>query len=283
MKLAIIGIGLIGGSFALRSKKFNLFKKIIGVDKNPAHLEEAKKLRIIDCALPLEQAIEQSDIIMIAVPVENTMQLLPEVLNHITPEQLVFDVASTKLSIIDAVKNHPMRRNYVASHPMWGTENSGPGAATENAFENRVLVICDAQDSSPEKVQLLRDIYTQLGMNIIEMEAHEHDVHTAYVSHISHVTSYALANTVLEKEKQEERIFQLASSGFSSTVRLAKSHAAMWVPIFKHNRDNVLDVLDEHINQLEQFRKDLILENYENVEKFINNANRIRGILGKKD
>ncbi|MBV7440204.1 prephenate dehydrogenase [Weeksellaceae bacterium TAE3-ERU29] len=280
MKLAIIGVGLIGGSFALRSKKLNLFTEIIGIDKNEKHLEEAKKLGIIDDSANLKDGINQADLVMIAVPVENTMQVLPLVLDQVK-NQIVFDVASTKSSIIESVKNHSKRANYVATHPMWGTENSGPSAATENSFEGRSLVICNAKDSDTEKVQIIRDIYTQIGMNVLEMEAKEHDVHTAYVSHISHVTSYALANTVLEKEKEEDRIFQLASSGFSSTVRLAKSHSAMWLPIFKHNRENVLDVLDEHINQLEKFRKDLILENYENVEKFINDANRIRAVLNK--
>lgn len=281
MKLAVIGVGLIGGSFALRSKKLNLFSEILGIDKNEKHLEEAKSLGIIDKSASLEDGIKQADLIMIAVPVEITMQILPQVLDKVE-NQTVFDVASTKSSIIETIKNHRKRANYVATHPMWGTENSGPSSATPDSFEGRSLVLCNTSDSDLERVEIMRDIYNKIGMNVLEMEAREHDVHTAYVSHISHVTSYALANTVLEKEKQEERIFQLASSGFSSTVRLAKSHSAMWLPIFKHNRENVLDVLDEHINQLEKFRKDLILENYENVEKFINDANRIRAVLDNK-
>lgn len=281
MKLAVIGVGLIGGSFALRSRKLNLFSKIIGIDKSEEHLKEAEDLGIIDKSASLEDGIKQADLIMIAVPVETTMQILPLVLDKVE-NQTVFDVASTKSSIIDTIKDHPKRANYVATHPMWGTENSGPSAATPDSFVGRSLVLCNTSDSDAERVEIMRDVYNKIGMNVLEMEAKEHDVHTAYVSHISHVTSYALANTVLEKEKQEERIFQLASSGFSSTVRLAKSHSAMWLPIFKHNRENVLDVLDEHINQLEKFRKDLILENYENVEKFINDANRIRAVLDNK-
>ncbi|MGV4411783.1 prephenate dehydrogenase [Ornithobacterium rhinotracheale] len=281
MKLAIIGVGLIGGSLALKSKKLNLFSEIIGIDKNPEHLDQALSLGIIDRQADLKQGVQVADVVMIAVPVEATISVLPQVLDYVD-NQCVFDVASTKESIIHSIENHPKRKNYVASHPMWGTENSGPSAATENAFEGRSLVLCDTQNSSPEKVEYIKKLYESLGMNVIYMDAKEHDVHTAYVSHISHVTSYALANTDLEKEKQEDTIFQLASSGFSSTVRLAKSHAAMWLPIFKHNRENVLDVLDEHISQLEQFRKDLILENYDKVEDFILNANRIRGVLEEK-
>ncbi|MRJ07358.1 prephenate dehydrogenase [Ornithobacterium rhinotracheale] len=281
MKLAIIGVGLIGGSLALKSKRLNLFSEIIGIDANPNHLRQAISLGIIDRQADLKEGIQQADAVMIAVPVEATISLLPQVLDYVEA-QCVFDVASTKESIIRSVENHPKRQNYVATHPMWGTENSGPQAATENAFEGRSLVLCDTENSAPDKVDFIKNLYQALGMHLIYMNAKEHDVHTAYVSHISHVTSYALANTVLEKEKQEETIFQLASSGFSSTVRLAKSHAAMWLPIFKHNRENLLDVLDEHISQLEQFRKDLILENYDKVEDFILNANRIRGVLEEK-
>lgn len=282
MKLAIIGVGLIGGSFALRAKKLNLFDEVIGVDKKQNHLDKALALGIIDKQMPLKQGVQAADVVLLAVPVEATCNLLPKVLSMVE-NQLVLDVASTKGSIVQAIEGHPKRANFVATHPMWGTENSGPEAATETAFQGKALVICDANQSDEKKVEIVKEIYKKMGMNILEMNSQEHDVHTAYVSHISHVTSYALANTVLEKEKEEDTIFQLASSGFSSTVRLAKSHSAMWLPIFKHNRINVLDVLDEHITQLEQFRKDLLLENYDKVEEFISDANRIRSVLNKKE
>ncbi|CAI9430397.1 prephenate dehydrogenase [Candidatus Ornithobacterium hominis] len=279
--LGIIGVGLMGGSLALRAKKFSLFQHIIGVEKNQAHARQALKKGIVDEILSFPEALEKSDVILVALPVSATAEILPQILDQIQPHQFVFDLASTKEHIVNSVKNHIARQNYVATHPMWGTENSGPLAATEESFENKVLVICDAEDSREEWVKQTQDLYQKLGMKVIFMDSKSHDLHAAYISHISHVTSYALANTVLEKEK-EERIFQLASSGFSSTVRLAKSHADMWLPIFKHNRENVLDVLEEHITQLQKFQTALIMERYNEIENYILNANKIRKILDKK-
>lgn len=160
-----------------------------------------------------------------------------------------------------------------------GTENSGPKSAQLDSFSGRVAVLCDAEDSAKDAVEKVSEVYQLLEMNLVEMTSEQHDIHTAYISHISHITSYALANTVLEKEKEEDTIFQLASSGFSSTVRLAKSHPEMWVPIFKQNKENVLDVLNEHISQLRKFKAALEKENYDFLEELIKNANRIRGIL----
>ncbi len=189
------------------------------------------------------------------------------------------DTGSTKLGIVNAIKNHRNRTRFVASHPMWGTENSGPKSAQLDSFSGRVAVLCDAEDSAKDAVEKVSEVYQLLEMNLVEMTSEQHDIHTAYISHISHITSYALANTVLEKEKEEDTIFQLASSGFSSTVRLAKSHPEMWVPIFKQNKENVLDVLNEHISQLRKFKAALEKENYDFLEELIKNANRIRGIL----
>ena len=181
--------------------------------------------------------------------------------------------------IVEAIKNHPKRDRYVAFHPMWGTENSGPKAAQKESFSGRAAVICDKEDSAKDALALVEKVAENLEMNTIYMRSEAHDIHTAYISHISHITSYALANTVLEKEREEDTIFQLASSGFSSTVRLAKSHPEMWVPIFKQNKENVLDVLNEHITQLRKFKSALEKENFELLEELIKNANKIRGIL----
>ena len=282
MKIAIVGVGLIGGSMALILKNKKFASKIIGIDLNKSHLQTAERLQIIDEAADLELGIKGADLIVIAIPVDATLHLLPKIMDLVTENQTVMDVGSTKKEILESIENHGNRRQFVATHPMWGTENSGPGNATDSAFLGKTVVIVDPENSSKiglEKVELL---YKALEMNSIYMNSKDHDIHTAYISHISHITSYALANTVLEKEKEEETIFQLASSGFSSTVRLAKSHPEMWVPIFLQNRKNVLEVLNEHIFQLGKFKKALEEKSEVDLKNLIKNANNIRGILEKK-
>lgn len=281
MTIGLIGVGLIGGSMALKLKEKNFAQKIIGFDKSDEHLQTAKELYIIDEISSFENLVRESDLIIIALPVEATKVVLPEILDRISDKTVVMDVGSTKQDITNIVDQHPKRKNFVASHPMWGTENSGPKAATSEAFSNRAAVICNHEESYDFAVEMVKQVYENLDMNILFMDSAQHDVHTAYISHISHITSYALANTVLEKEREEDTIFQLASSGFSSTVRLAKSHPEMWVPIFKQNKENVLDVLNEHISQLKKFKSALEKENFEFLEELIVNANRIRGILDK--
>ena len=204
--------------------------------------------------------------------------LLPQVLDKID-DQIVVDLGSTKSQLVDVVKNHPKRGRYVAAHPMWGTEYNGPQAAVRGAFEKVAVAICNAKESDKDAVEWARNMFGKIGMRLLEMDAYAHDLHAAYVSHISHITSFALANTVLEKEKEEGAIFDLASAGFESTVRLAKSNPAMWVPIFKQNRENVLDVLNEHISQLRKFKSCLEKENYDYLLELIEEANKIRGII----
>ena len=281
MTIGLIGVGLIGGSMALKLKEKNFAQKIIGFDKSDEHLQTAKELYIIDEISSFENLVRESDLIIIALPVEATKVVLPEILDRISDKTVVMDVGSTKQDITNIVDQHPKRKNFVASHPMWGTENSGPKAATSEAFSNRAAVICNHEESYDFAVEMVKQVYENLDMNILFMDSAQHDVHTAYISHISHITSYALANTVLEKEREEDTIFQLASSGFSSTVRLAKSHPEMWVPIFRQNKENVLDVLNEHITQLRKFKSALEKENFDYLEELITNANKIRGILDK--
>ncbi|MEI3791981.1 MULTISPECIES: prephenate dehydrogenase [unclassified Chryseobacterium] len=279
MKISIIGTGLIGGSMALKLKEKGIADFIYGIDNNQQHITEALNRHIIDAGTDLEYGVKNADFIIIAVPVDAARKLLPEVLDLISDQQTVMDAGSTKAGIVNAVKDHPKRSRFVAFHPMWGTENSGPGSAVSDSFSGKAGVICNKKESAPDALQLVEKVAENLDMHLIYMNAEAHDIHTAYISHISHITSYALANTVLEKEREEETIFQLASSGFSSTVRLAKSHPEMWVPIFKQNKENVLDVLNEHITQLRKFKAALEKENYEYLEELISNANRIRGIL----
>ncbi len=276
--VTIIGIGLIGGSFALVIKNKGIASHIFGVDNKTEHQQKALELGLVDEVLTLEEAVKKSDIVVLAVPVNAVTGLLPGILD-IIDNQVVFEMGSTKENVIQAIAKHPKRGRFVATHPMWGTEYSGPQSATSDAFVNKAVVICDAANSDKDALQSVEDIYRQIGMHLVYMEAVAHDIHAAYVSHISHITSFALANTVLEKEKEDDAIFELASGGFESTVRLAKSNPAMWVPIFKQNRENVLDVLNEHISQLRKFKSCLEKENYDYLQELIENANGIKRIL----
>lgn len=279
MIVTIVGVGLIGGSMALALKQNGIAKKIIGVDASNENCVKAVELAIIDEYLNVEEAIKKSDLILVAIPVDATVSTVSNILNLITNKQVVIDVGSTKFALCDAIKNHPMRKQFVATHPMWGTEYNGPEAAVVNAFVGKACVVCDIDESDIAAVELVKKIYSTLGMHIINMDAQSHDVHAAYVSHISHITSFALANTVLEKEKEEDAIFEMAGGGFESTVRLAKSNPAMWAPIFMQNKENVLDVLNEHISQLRKFKASLEKENMEYLVELMENANRIKRII----
>jgi len=276
--ITLIGTGLIGCSLAYRLRETGFTGKVIGVDSSPLNLQSALDLGWIDETGELEEALEDSHLVIVAIPVNATLELLPSLMDRIS-NQVVMDVGSTKNLICAGLANHPKRNRFVATHPMWGTEKEGPAAVVKDAFTNRVAVICEPERSAPEALDLVKEVYQRIGMELVYMDAAIHDVHAAYVSHISHVASYALSLTVLEKEKEEDAIFELASGGFESTVRLAKSGPAMWVPIFQQNRDNVLDVLNEHISQLEKFRSCLQNDDYAGLEHLIKDANKIKRIL----
>lgn len=278
MVVTVAGVGLIGGSMAIALKEKGFASEIIGVDASEKNLQKALDRGFIDRALPLEEAVALSDLIILAIPVDALMTVLPQVLNDMKG-QVVMEVGSTKEKFLQAVKDHPQRGRLVATHPMAGTEYSGPEAAVSGLFEGKCTVLCNIDQSDEDAVSLVKKVYETLGMQIVYMDAASHDLHAAYVSHISHITSFALALTVLEKEKEEKAIFELAGGGFASTVRLAKSSPDMWVPIFKQNRHNVLDVLYEHIHQLKKFKQLLIDEDYETIYKMIQESNAIRRII----
>ena len=278
MRLTVIGIGLIGGSIAMTLKQKGFVDHVIGVDNNPLHQDQALQLGIVDEMMSLEEAIVSADLVVIATPVNIAENLLSTILDLID-KQVVFDVGSTKESIVHIANGHSKRGRFVPTHPMWGTEFSGPEAAQQDAFKEKATVICNKEQIDEDALTLVKQVYEQLGMHIVYMDAMKHDIHVAYVSHISHITSFALANTVLEKEKESDAIFELASGGFESTVRLAKSNAAMWVPIFMQNKENVLDVLNEHISQLKKFKSCLEKENSDYLSDLIENANGIKRIL----
>lgn len=278
MTITIIGIGLIGGSLAISLKENGFADRVIGVDISRDNLDKAIRRRIIDEDQTLEEGIAAADIIVLSTPVDVMLKLLPSVLDKVN-QQVVMDVGSTKAQLLSAVKNHPNRGRFVATHPMAGTEFSGPEAAIPGLFDGKCTVLIDENDSDEDAIAKVKALYESIPMRIVELESEEHDIHTAYVSHISHISSFALALTVLAKEENESRIFELASGGFSSTVRLAKSSPDMWIPIFRQNRDNVLDVLDEHINQLARFRSLLIKKDFDTFYRLIQDANSIKRIL----
>ena len=276
--IAIVGVGLIGGSLAIQLHEKKLSSRLIGVDSNADHASKAVEMELVDEILPLSEAIDQSEVIVLAIPVDTLVETLPAIMDRVG-SQIVLDLGSTKAQLIEVIKDHPKRGRYVATHPMWGTEYSGPQAAVHGAYENKAVIICNAEESDADALAWVKSMYRKIGMHLLEMEAKAHDLHAAYVSHISHITSFALANTVLEKEKEQNAIFELASAGFESTVRLAKSNPAMWVPIFMQNKINVLDVLTEHIAQLTKFKESI--EKGDNVllQGLIEEANKIRRII----
>ncbi|HXB93213.1 MAG TPA: prephenate dehydrogenase [Puia sp.] len=277
--ITIVGVGLIGGSWSLALKDRGLVRNVIGVGNRASTLEKALELGLIDEALPLAEAVKKSDLIYVAIPVDVTLPVMRQVMDLVNDRQIVADAGSTKQALCESLADHPMRKRFVATHPMWGTEYSGPEAAIHNAFAGRACVICEKERSDPDAVETMESLYRQLGMHMVYMAADDHDMHAAYISHISHITSFALANTVLEKEKEESAIFELAGGGFESTVRLAKSNPSMWLPIFRQNKEHVLDVLNEHIAQLRKFKSCLEKDNYGYLQELMENANKISKIL----
>ncbi|MBO5816180.1 MAG: prephenate dehydrogenase [Bacteroidales bacterium] len=283
MKVGIIGLGLIGGSMAIDLKRRGFADEVIGVEADAVNAAAALKIGLVDRMAELPECIRESDLVVLAVPVGAAVRMLPVVLDAFASlkdaSKAVMDVCSTKEQLARCVKYHPCRRQYVASHPMAGTEYSGPWAAMPGLFDAHACIICDSEESAPKAVRTVESLYESLNMRTIYMNSSSHDVHTAYVSHISHVTSFALALTVLDKEKDEKHIFDLASGGFSSTVRLAKSSPDMWTPILSQNRENILHVMDTYIDKMQTFRKAIDEGDEEAVRGLIEEANKIRRII----
>ena len=278
MVVTVIGLGLIGGSMAIDMKNSGFASKIIGVDSSKINAEFAVNIGFVDMVEPLLSAISKSSLVIIATPSDSAVALAQQVLDNIE-HQVVIDVCSTKVQISEAIKNKKMRRNFVLTHPMAGTEFSGPWAAKANLFTSKVSILCDVDKSDNEAVLLVEKFYDMLNMSIIRMSSLDHDIHAAYVSHISHISSFALALTVLEKEKDEKQIFNLASGGFDSTVRLAKSSAAMWTPIFNQNKNNLLPVIDTYIEKLNLLKNSIEQNNFSELKSLIERANKIKRVL----
>jgi prephenate dehydrogenase len=277
--IAIVGVGLIGGSFAKSAKKLALCSKIFGVDNNPDFLNTAKNIGLIDDFGTLEEVIPLCDVVIVAIPVNATRKLLPQILNLCT-HQLVFDAGSTKAGICASVQNHVHRANFIAAHPIAGTENSGPEAAVEGLYEGKMNIICDAHLSNPDLLQKALQFFNALQMKTLFMDAEEHDRHIAYVSHLSHISSFVLGQTVLEIEKDEKNIFNMAGSGFASTVRLAKSSPQMWAPIFQQNKEALSTALSAYIQNLQNFKNLIEQEEGEKLIELMTDVNRIRKVIG---
>lgn len=274
----IIGVGLIGGSLAKDIKRAMPKTKIYGLDENKNHLSQAKKMGIIDDFTTWEE-INQADLVVVAVPVDAAVHLLPKVLDKIGDNTLVIDVGSTKEEVCKVVKNHKKRRNFLATHPIAGTEFSGPQAAIEGLFNGKTNIICEVEQTAFKLQEKALKLFSDLGMHIRYMNPIAHDKHIAYVSHLSHISSFMLGKTVIEKEKNERDIFDMAGSGFASTVRLAKSSPKMWTPIFKQNKTNVIEALDEYIQNLKHFRKFMETDNFDMLYQEMKSTNHIKEIL----
>jgi prephenate dehydrogenase len=281
--VGIIGLGLIGGSMAIDLKRRGFAQRVLGVEQEPLNAAAAVRIGLVDEVVPYEDCLREADIVVIAIPVGSAVKVVCDILDRFqemeAKEKIVIDVCSTKEQICQATHYHPCRAQFVSTHPMAGTEYSGPWAATPGLFDGRACIFANSEESAPKALKAIEELYDALNMRPIYMSATQHDVHTAYVSHISHVTSFALALTVLDKERDEKHIFDLASGGFSSTVRLAKSSADMWVPILSQNRENILHVMDTYIEKMQEFREAIDGFDEEKIRALIEEANRIKKII----
>ena len=278
MKVHIIGIGLIGGSFALGIREAFPEVEIFGSDAIEDHLLKAQHLKLIDRRANLEE-VQHADVVIIAVPVDVAKKVAVEVLDRVGVDTLVFDAGSTKAGLCEAIADHKNRRNFLAAHPIAGTEFSGPAAAIDDLFRNKTNIICEVEKTAFKLQERALEIFQKLGMRIRYMDPKSHDRHIAYVSHLSHISSFMLGKTVLQKEQNEKDIFDLAGSGFASTVRLAKSSPAMWTPIFQQNKENILETLEEYISNLTTFKNLIEKDDFKEVCLEMERTNHIKTIL----
>ena len=279
MKTTIIGLGLIGGSIAIDLRKSGLTTELVGIDLNQVHASKAVELGLVDKTETEDKAIANADLIILAIPVSALGQLIPSILDSIKKTTVVIDTGSTKSSICRAVKHHAHRGQFVAAHQIAGTENSGPEAAFSGLFKDKTNIICEREKSSDHALAVAEKVFAALGLNTIYMEPEEHDKHVAYVSHLSHVSSFLLGQTVLDIERDEKNIFALAGSGFSSTVRLAKSSPDMWAPIFEQNAEYLSQALLEYIMHLQKFQYHLMKRDVKELHRIMKDANHIREVL----
>ena len=281
MNIAIIGLGLMGGSFALDVKSVISNSIIYGIDSSNLNLGNALKLGLIDEAISYDDLFKM-DLVLIAVPVSHSLIVIPMVLDKINDDALVFDVGSTKEAICEVLKNHHKRSNFLAAHPMAGTEFSGPKAAHKGLYLGKTNILCEFEKTNLKLREFALDIFDKLNMQIIYMDPKSHDVHIAYVSHLSHISSFMLGKTVIEKEKKKKNIFDLAGSGFESTVRLAKSLPETWTPIFLQNKNNLIIAIEEYVSNLNDLKKIIKKNDEQKLSSILSDTNRIKEILSNK-
>lgn len=277
-KIYIIGVGLIGGSLAKDLRSHYPKAHIYGVDTTPDHIIDAIAIGLIDEEGSIEE-LQDADLVVLSIPVDVATTVLPKILDRIGDNTLVIDMGSTKAAICECVETHERRRNFLACHPIAGTEFSGPKAAIEGLYHGKTNIICEVEKTSFKLQEKALDLFRSLGMRIRYMDPVSHDKHIAYVSHLSHISSFMLGKTVIDKEKNERDIFDMAGSGFASTVRLAKSNPTTWTSIFKQNRENILETLEEYITNLENFRELMRQEDFTGVHQEMKNTNHIKEIL----
>lgn len=279
MKVTIVGLGLIGGCMGIDLRKAGFADQFVGVDLNKEHGRKAVELGLVDRIEPEDKALAEADVVILAIPVNTMSALLPQVLDTIKKNAVVIDTGSTKSMICKSVSNHVNRSQFVAAHPIAGTENSGPTAAFSGLFTAMTNIICEREESSEAALVVAEKVFSTLGMKTIFMDPDEHDKHVAYVSHLSHVSSFLLGQTVLDIEKDEKNIFNLAGSGLASTVRLAKSSPDMWAPIFEQNAEYLGQALAEYIMHLQRFHYQLMKRNTKEIYRILKEANKIRKVL----
>lgn len=278
MNVFVIGLGLIGGSMALDIKVIYDDVVVYGIDTNDDHIEQALAINLINKKATFND-LDKADVVIVSTPVDALIKILPEILNKVNDDAVVFDVGSIKELVCESIKDHPKRRNFLAAHPIAGTEHSGPKAAINNLFKEKTNIICEVEKTAFKLQEKALKIFADLGMRIRYMDTKSHDKHIAYVSHLSHISSFMLGKTVIEKEKNERDIFDMAGSGFESTVRLAKSSPEMWTPIFEKNKQNVIETLEEYIANLQQFKELMQKNDFDSIHNEMENTNRIKEIL----
>jgi len=278
MKIGVFGIGLIGGSLSIQARKYFTDSKIYGFDLSNKNLNKALKLGLIDAVLD-KNKIKHLNLILVAVPVNSVKSIVLDLFDQINKDSLIIDFSSTKKEICDAIYDHPKRDQFLATHPIAGTEFSGPDSAFKNLFHNKIQILCETDKTRKSLLKLATKWFLKIGMKIREINPIEHDLQVAYVSHLSHISSFMLGKTVIEKSKNETTILNLAGSGFESTVRLAKSSPDMWVPIFEQNRLNVIEILSQYIGNLNKFKNLMEESRYEEIYEQMKSINSIKTIL----
>ena len=275
MNIAIIGLGLMGGSLALSLKKLDFIKSIVGSDHNKKHQEEAIKLNLVERIVDLDE-VKKCDVIFLAIPVDGVIASL-KTLKDVSEDTTIIDLGSTKAKIVSEVPNE-IRKNFVAAHPMTGTENFGPSAAIEGLYTNNVVVLCDLENSGDKQANVAKQIFKNLDMKMYFMGANEHDRHAAFISHLTLAISYSLANTVMKQENMQY-VLALAAGGFRSMSRLAKSSPSRWEDIFRQNKNNLLEAIELFENELQLLKKNIEDDNWEDVHKNIEGGNKLHDIL----